>query len=204
MQAGLPSGASVIWRSCCLIPATGSTRDVKPRKQPVRVRTGPHGFRRSPKSFALLERSRTRAKAFRAGTWNKKIDGDMETVSINPLRWWVGVLDCGLADAIAADARAKSTSASGSTPLKRLSCSEPLRWHRSSRSAADEELSGAREHQGALLLGRLGVVEPHVGPSHCSADCPSISGIVLRSLDVRLRISRPNQAHVMPKCFERA
>ena len=32
---------------------------------------------------------------------------------------------------------------------------------------ADEELAGAMEHQAALLLGRLGLDKPHVGPGHC-------------------------------------
>jgi hypothetical protein len=35
---------------------------------------------------------------------------------------------------------------------------------------ADEELAGAVEHQAALLLGRLGLDEPHIGPGDRFAD----------------------------------
>ena len=48
---------------------------------------------------------------------------------------------------------------------------------------ADEELAGAMEHQAALLLGRLGLDKPHVGPGHRFTDGLGISGIVLLSLD---------------------
>ena len=69
---------------------------------------------------------------------------------------------------------------------------------------ADEELARAMEHQAALLLGRLGLDKPHVGPGHCFTDGLSISSIVLLSLDVRLHIGRRHQAHVMAERLELA
>jgi hypothetical protein len=47
---------------------------------------------------------------------------------------------------------------------------------------ADEELARAMEHQAALLLGRLGLDEPHVGPGHRFADGFGVSGIILLPL----------------------
>ena len=55
------------------------------------------------------------------------------------------------------------------------------------------------EHQAALLLGRLGLHKPHVGPGHRFTDGLGVSGIVLLSLDVRPHIGRRHQAHAMPK-----
>ena len=48
----------------------------------------------------------------------------------------------------------------------------------------DEERARATEHQAALLLGRLGRHEPHVGPGDRFADCLGVGGIVLLPLDV--------------------
>ena len=42
-------------------------------------------------------------------------------------------------------------------------------------SMADEELARGVEHQATLLLGRLGLDEPQVGPGHCFADGLSIA-----------------------------
>ena len=53
---------------------------------------------------------------------------------------------------------------------------------------ADEELARTVEHQAALLLGRLGLDKPHVGPGHRFTDGLGVSCIVLLSLDVRLHI----------------
>ena len=69
---------------------------------------------------------------------------------------------------------------------------------------ADEEMARAMQHQAALLLGRLGLDKPHVGPGHRFADCLGVSGIVLLPLDVRLHVGRQHQAHGMPKGLELA
>jgi hypothetical protein len=49
---------------------------------------------------------------------------------------------------------------------------------------ADEQMARAMEHQAALLLGRLGLDEPHGCPGDRFADGLSVSGIVLLPLDV--------------------
>ena len=69
---------------------------------------------------------------------------------------------------------------------------------------ADEEMARAMEHQAALLLGRLGLDEPHVGPGDRFADRLGISGIVLLPLDVGLHVGRRHQAHGMPERLELA
>jgi hypothetical protein len=43
---------------------------------------------------------------------------------------------------------------------------------------ADEQMARAMEHQAALLLGRLGRDEPHVGPGDRLADGLGVSRIV--------------------------
>src|SRR5262245_29819186 len=53
---------------------------------------------------------------------------------------------------------------------------------------ANEQMTGAMEHQAALLLRRLGHHEPHVGPGDRLADGLSVGSIVLLSLDVRLDV----------------
>jgi len=58
------------------------------------------------------------------------------------------------------------------------------------------------EHQAALLLGRLGLHEPHVSPGDRFADCLGVGGIVLLPLDVRLHIGRRHQPHSMAQCLE--
>jgi hypothetical protein len=68
----------------------------------------------------------------------------------------------------------------------------------------DEELACAVEHQTALLLRRLGLDEPHVGPGYRFTDGLGISGIVLLSLDVRLHIGRRHQPQGMAKPSELA
>jgi hypothetical protein len=45
-------------------------------------------------------------------------------------------------------------------------------------NALDEEMAGAMEHQAALLLGRLGLDEPHVCPGDRFADGLGVGGIV--------------------------
>jgi hypothetical protein len=52
------------------------------------------------------------------------------------------------------------------------------------------------ERQAALLLGRLGRHEPHVGPSHCLTNCLGISGIILMPLYVGLDVGWRHQALV--------
>jgi hypothetical protein len=47
---------------------------------------------------------------------------------------------------------------------------------------ADEQLARAMEHQATLLLGRLGLDKPHIGPGHCFADGLGVSGIILLRL----------------------
>jgi hypothetical protein len=46
---------------------------------------------------------------------------------------------------------------------------------------ADKELARAMEYQAALLLGRLGLNKPHVGPGHRFTDGLGVSSIVLLS-----------------------
>ena len=67
---------------------------------------------------------------------------------------------------------------------------------------ADEELARAMQHQAALLLGRLGLDKPHVGPGDRLTDGLGVSGIVLLPLDVRLHIGRRHQAHGVAKRLE--
>ena len=67
---------------------------------------------------------------------------------------------------------------------------------------ADKEMARAMQHQAALLLGRLGLDQPHVGPGDRFADGLGVSGIILLSLDVWLHIGRRHQAHGMPERLE--
>ena len=61
------------------------------------------------------------------------------------------------------------------------------------------------EHQSALLLGRLGRNEPHIGPSDCLADRLSICSIVLLPFDVRFSTYAGGiRRHSMAKRFELA
>ena len=55
---------------------------------------------------------------------------------------------------------------------------------------ADEQVTRAMQHQAALLLRRLGLDEPHVGPRDRLADCLRVCGIVLLPFDVGFYISR--------------
>ena len=55
---------------------------------------------------------------------------------------------------------------------------------------ADKEMARAVEHQAALLLGRLGLDKPHIGPGDRFADGLGVSGIILLSLDIRLHVGR--------------
>ena len=64
---------------------------------------------------------------------------------------------------------------------------------------ANEKLAGAMQHQAALLLGRLGLDKPHIGPRDRFADGLGVSGIVLLSLNVGLHIGRRHQTHRMSK-----
>src|SRR5207245_52811 len=54
---------------------------------------------------------------------------------------------------------------------------------------------GSMEHQTALLLGGLGLDEPHVCPGNGFADRLGVSGIILVSLHVRLDVGRRHQPH---------
>src|ERR1700758_63133 len=60
------------------------------------------------------------------------------------------------------------------------------------------------EHQAALLLGRLGLNEPHVCPGDCLADSLGVGSIVLLPLDVRLHVGRRHQTHRMPERLQLA
>jgi len=66
---------------------------------------------------------------------------------------------------------------------------------------ADEQLARAVEHQAALLLRRLGLDKPHIGPGHCFADGLGVSGIVLLSLDVRLHVGRGIKRTLWPNAL---
>src|SRR5262245_57022609 len=63
-------------------------------------------------------------------------------------------------------------------------------------------MARAMERQAALLLGRLGLNEPHVWPANGLADCLRICGIVLLSFDVRLHIRRRHQPNGVAKRLE--
>ena len=67
---------------------------------------------------------------------------------------------------------------------------------------ADEQMARAMERQTALLLGRLGRDEPHIGPGNCFADRLRVSGIVLLPFDVGLYIRRWHQPHGMAERLE--
>jgi len=59
----------------------------------------------------------------------------------------------------------------------------------------DQPVTRAMEHQPALLLGRFGWREPHIGPCDPLADGFRIGRIVLLPLDVRLDVGRRQQSH---------
>ena len=63
-------------------------------------------------------------------------------------------------------------------------------------------MARAIEHQAALLLGRLGLDKPHVGPSDRLADGFSVGSIILLPLDVRCHRGRRHQTHSMAKRLE--
>ena len=69
---------------------------------------------------------------------------------------------------------------------------------------ADEEMARAMEYQATLLLGRLGLDEPHGGPGDHLADGLGVSGIVFLSLDIGLHVGRRHQAHRVPERLELA
>jgi hypothetical protein len=70
------------------------------------------------------------------------------------------------------------------------------------RLLANEQVTGAMEHQAALLLGCLGRHEPHVCLGDRLADGLSVGGIVLVSLDVGLHVGRRHQARRMTKSLQ--
>src|SRR5471032_562454 len=67
---------------------------------------------------------------------------------------------------------------------------------------ADEQMASAMKHQAALLLGRLGWDEPHVGASDCFTNRLRVSHVVLLTFDVGLHVSRRHQPHGMAKRLE--
>src|SRR5260221_1276645 len=67
------------------------------------------------------------------------------------------------------------------------------------RLLADEEMACAMEHQAALLLGRLGLDEPHGRPHHRLANGFRVSSIVLLPLDVGFYVGWRHQAHGVTK-----
>jgi hypothetical protein len=54
-------------------------------------------------------------------------------------------------------------------------------------------------HQYALLLGRFGRDEPHVGSCDRLTDCLSVSDIVLLPFEVGLDVGRWHQPHAVTK-----
>ena len=62
----------------------------------------------------------------------------------------------------------------------------------------------AVKHQAALLLGRLGWHEPHVGSGDGFTNRLSVSHVVLLPFDVRLHVSRRHQPHGMAECLQLA
>jgi hypothetical protein len=67
---------------------------------------------------------------------------------------------------------------------------------------ADEQMACAVKHQATLLLGGLGLNEPHVGPGDGFADGLCVSRIVLLPFDVGLHVSRWHQPHGVAKRLE--
>ena len=65
-------------------------------------------------------------------------------------------------------------------------------------------MARAMEHQAALLLGRLGRDEPHVGPGDRLADGLGVSRIVFLPFDVGLYVGRRHQAHGVAERLELA
>jgi hypothetical protein len=65
-------------------------------------------------------------------------------------------------------------------------------------------MSGAMEHQAALLLGCLGRDEPHVCPGDRFADGLGVGRIILLTLDVGFHVGRRHQAHRMTERSELA
>jgi hypothetical protein len=65
-------------------------------------------------------------------------------------------------------------------------------------------MARAMEHQAALLLGRLGRDEPHVGPGDRLADGLDVSRIVFLPFDVGLYVGRRHQAHGVAERLELA
>ena len=67
---------------------------------------------------------------------------------------------------------------------------------------ADKQMARAMEHQTALLLGRLGRDEPHIGPGDSLADGLRVRSIVLLPFDVGLYVGRRHQPHGMAERLE--
>src|SRR5208283_1477530 len=67
---------------------------------------------------------------------------------------------------------------------------------------ANEQMASTMEHQAALLLGRLGLDEPHVCSGDRLADGLSVGSIVLLPLDIGLHVSRRTQAHGVAERLE--
>jgi hypothetical protein len=60
------------------------------------------------------------------------------------------------------------------------------------------------EHQSALLLGRLGWHEPHIGPGDRFTNRLSVGHIVLLPFDVRLHVRWRHQPHGVAECLQLA
>ena len=65
-------------------------------------------------------------------------------------------------------------------------------------------MARAMEHQSALLLGRLGWHEPHIGPRDRFTNRFSVGHIVFLSLYVGLHVRRRHQPHVVAECLQLA
>jgi hypothetical protein len=67
---------------------------------------------------------------------------------------------------------------------------------------ADEQMARAMERQTALLLGRLGLDEPHVRPGNGLADRLRVRGIILLPFNVWLHVGRRHQPHGVSERLE--
>ena len=65
-------------------------------------------------------------------------------------------------------------------------------------------MARAMERQTALLLGRLGRDEAHVGPGDRLADGLGVRGVILLPFDVGLHVGRRHQPHRVAERLELA
>ena len=63
-------------------------------------------------------------------------------------------------------------------------------------------MARAMKHQATLLLGGLGLHEPHVRPGDRFADGLGVSHVILLPFDIRPYVGRRHQSHGMAKRFD--